>query len=89
MKFESLKKDKNSYYSTDVVSNDKYLDFITNVFTDNISFSIDILESLKSLIRRGITVLSNAFRNGKIEFGFTLQRIQTAFSVLGLEHNFS
>lgn len=53
-KFAILKLDNGTYYSTDVVSNDDYLEMLMAVFTDQISFAKDIKQSLENPHGRGM-----------------------------------
>lgn len=52
--FAVLKIDNGRYYSTDVVSNDDYLDLLMAIFTDQISFAKDIKESLENPLGKGM-----------------------------------
>ena len=52
--FAVLKIDNGRYYSTDVVSNDDYLDLLMAIFTDQISIAKDIKESLENPLGRGM-----------------------------------
>jgi hypothetical protein len=51
--FAVLKMDNGIYYSTDVVSNNDYLDMLMAVFTDGTSFAKKIINDLENPFGRG------------------------------------
>lgn len=55
MQFTILKKDRDAYYSTDVVSNDDYSYILMRIFTDGLSFIKDIKENLENPYGRGLS----------------------------------
>lgn len=54
-KFAIIKKDEDVYKSTKVISNSAYLDMLTTVFTDRLSFAKDIKNELVNPTSQGRT----------------------------------
>lgn len=73
MMFTILKKDDNTYYSTDVVSNDEYSYMLMKLLTDGLSFAKNIKNDLENPYSKGRTgnEMDININNSQVTISFT------------------